>query len=184
MIRHGGRGQALVEFALVLPLFLLLVLGVVDFGRGIFIYAGMSNGAREGARYAIVHGSLAQSIDGSCGSGPGTASTTSDSLGGLVIEATGAAAAAWAPPPGGCPAPITVSPVGLDPTRYRASVCWGDACTVPADCSGPGTNTSPSNVPDVPVTVRTCYRFTAIVPSMFGLGPIALAADSTLSITH
>lgn len=51
----GGRGQALVEFALVLPVFLLLILGVFDFGRLIFLHTSMTNGAREGARLATVN---------------------------------------------------------------------------------------------------------------------------------
>ena len=170
------------ETALVLPIFLVMVLGTIDFGRAIYYYSIIANGAREGARYAIVHGSVAQMIDGSCGSGPGA--TSSDSLGALVIEATGARPAPWAPPPGGCPAPITVPPVGLDLSVYRATACWGDGCSVPADCGGAGTSTAPSNVPNVPVTVRTCYGFSAILPSLFGVGPIPLAAEATLYIAH
>ncbi len=185
-MRHRSRGQALVEIALVLPLFLLFLLGVVDFGRGIYTYAVISNGAREGARYAIVHGALSQSIDGLCGSGPGTSSTTKDTKGGFVVEATGAAAPAWALPlAAGCVA-SAVPAVGLDPTQYSASVCWGAGCTVPADCRGAGANTTPNttNAIDVPVTVRTCYRFSAITASLFPVGPIALAAEATLTIAH
>jgi hypothetical protein len=49
------RGQATVEFALVVSLLLLLVFGIVDFSRLFFAYATMSNGVREGARYGIIH---------------------------------------------------------------------------------------------------------------------------------
>ena len=49
------RGQSLVEFALVLPIFLVLILGVFDFGRLIFFHTSMTNGAREGARLAAVN---------------------------------------------------------------------------------------------------------------------------------
>jgi hypothetical protein len=49
------RGQATVEFALVILLLMLLVFGIVDFSRLLFAYATMSNGVREGARYGIVH---------------------------------------------------------------------------------------------------------------------------------
>jgi Flp pilus assembly protein TadG len=48
------RGQALTEFALILPILLLLVFGVFDFGRAIYAYNSISNAAREGARTAIV----------------------------------------------------------------------------------------------------------------------------------
>jgi hypothetical protein len=47
-----GRGQAVVEFAIILPVFLLLVLITVDFGRLFFSYVQLSNAAREGAAYA------------------------------------------------------------------------------------------------------------------------------------
>jgi Flp pilus assembly protein TadG len=46
-----SRGQALVEFALVLPLLLLLVLGAMDLGRVITTKMVMTNAAREGANF-------------------------------------------------------------------------------------------------------------------------------------
>jgi Flp pilus assembly protein TadG len=49
------QGQALLEFALVIGFLLLVVFGIIDFSRVFFGYATMSNGVREGARYAIVH---------------------------------------------------------------------------------------------------------------------------------
>lgn len=52
--RDGRRGQSLVEFALVLPVLLLVFMGILDFGRAIFAYNSLSNAAREGARVAIV----------------------------------------------------------------------------------------------------------------------------------
>lgn len=48
------KGQAMVEFALVLPLLILIIMGVFDLGRGIYSYNVISNSAREGARYGIV----------------------------------------------------------------------------------------------------------------------------------
>src|SRR6187402_3204985 len=51
-----GRGQALTEFAVVLPVFLLLVFGIIDLGRVIWGLDNVANAAREGARYASVHG--------------------------------------------------------------------------------------------------------------------------------
>jgi Flp pilus assembly protein TadG len=46
-----SRGQALVEFALVLPLLLLLILGAMDLGKVITTKMVMTNAAREGANY-------------------------------------------------------------------------------------------------------------------------------------
>jgi len=49
----GMRGQGLVEFALAIPVLLLLTAGIIDFGRGVAAYAQLSNCAREGARAGI-----------------------------------------------------------------------------------------------------------------------------------
>ncbi len=52
--RRPRRGQSLVEFALVLPIFFLLLFGVLDLGRGVLAFNSVSNAAREGVRTAIV----------------------------------------------------------------------------------------------------------------------------------
>jgi Flp pilus assembly protein TadG len=49
--RRRGRGQALVEFAITLPILVLLVAGVVELGRGYSFAMATSNAARDGARY-------------------------------------------------------------------------------------------------------------------------------------
>ncbi len=53
-VRKQVRGQSLVEMALVLPILILIVLGLLEFGRAFFIYTVVSNAAREGARFGIV----------------------------------------------------------------------------------------------------------------------------------
>ena len=53
--RQRVSGQALVEFALVLPILLLIIFGIVDAGRLIFTSNTVSNAARQGARVAIVN---------------------------------------------------------------------------------------------------------------------------------
>ncbi|MHB1005496.1 MAG: TadE/TadG family type IV pilus assembly protein [Chloroflexota bacterium] len=52
--RVRSRGQALVEFALTLPILLLLTVGVIDLSRGVYYFNTLSNAAREGARFGIV----------------------------------------------------------------------------------------------------------------------------------
>jgi Flp pilus assembly protein TadG len=49
-----SRGQALVEFALVLPIFLLILMGIFDLGRAVYYSSTLSNAARETAREGIV----------------------------------------------------------------------------------------------------------------------------------
>lgn len=51
-----SRGQALVEFALVFPLFILLLFGLVDLGRLAYINNAIAEAAREGARWGTVQG--------------------------------------------------------------------------------------------------------------------------------
>jgi hypothetical protein len=58
--RGGGRqGQTLVEAALVLPLFIAVITGVIVFGIGLFYQQQVTNAAREGARYAALHSATA-----------------------------------------------------------------------------------------------------------------------------
>jgi hypothetical protein len=51
-LRHTG--QTLVEFVLILPIFLLLIMALFDIGRAVLYYAVLNNAAREGTRYAVV----------------------------------------------------------------------------------------------------------------------------------
>lgn len=53
--QNGERGQNLLEFALVLPLLVFVVFGVLDLGRVFFATIGLTNAAREGARYLTLH---------------------------------------------------------------------------------------------------------------------------------
>ena len=53
--RQHQRGQNLVELALVLPVLMLFLLGILDLGRLVYASNAVANCAREGARYAKVH---------------------------------------------------------------------------------------------------------------------------------
>lgn len=82
--RRRPRGQALAEFAMVAPIFFLLLFGIIEGGRFILYYQALHNAAREGARYAIVHGS-----NSSCPSGPmpaGMAAPACYDAGGANVE--------------------------------------------------------------------------------------------------
>jgi Flp pilus assembly protein TadG len=52
---HRRRGQALVEFSLALIPFLLILMGIIDLGRGIYMSSGVTEAAREIARTTAVH---------------------------------------------------------------------------------------------------------------------------------
>ena len=55
-LRRNSRGQAIVEFAMVLPLFLLIFAGMSDFALLFKSYQTSLNAAREGARLAVLPG--------------------------------------------------------------------------------------------------------------------------------
>jgi Flp pilus assembly protein TadG len=55
-------GQSLIEFALILPVVLLIITGLFDVARATWQENTLAYAAREGTRYAIVHGSAA--LDG------------------------------------------------------------------------------------------------------------------------
>jgi Flp pilus assembly protein TadG len=64
--RRDHRGQALVEFALTLPIFVLLIFGLIDVGRFVFSNSALSQAAREGARVGAVQAFWMGSTDPSC----------------------------------------------------------------------------------------------------------------------
>jgi Flp pilus assembly protein TadG len=53
--RRGQRGQSLVEFSMVIPIIVLLVVAFVEIGRAVFAYNTIANAARQGARVAAVN---------------------------------------------------------------------------------------------------------------------------------
>ncbi|MEX0630995.1 MAG: TadE family protein [Chloroflexota bacterium] len=54
-LRRSARGQGLVEFAIILPFLMLVLLMAVDFGRVFFGWVGLANASRIGASYAAGH---------------------------------------------------------------------------------------------------------------------------------
>lgn len=80
-IRLGAKdvGQSLVEFTLVLPILLILLFAIVDFGRAFYTWNGLSNAAREGARVAAVGGNNSE-INAAVTSAMGGLTTTSPTL--------------------------------------------------------------------------------------------------------
>jgi Flp pilus assembly protein TadG len=68
---RAEQGQALVEMALMLPVLVLLLVGVFDLGRAVWLSNSLAMAVREGTRYGVVHGALSASP-----AGPGSATYT------------------------------------------------------------------------------------------------------------
>lgn len=61
---RGEDGQAMLEFALVLPIFLLILCGMLDYGWLYYNQLALNNICREGARYAVVSTAEDHTTDG------------------------------------------------------------------------------------------------------------------------
>jgi Flp pilus assembly protein TadG len=92
-LRAHRRGQSLVEFALVLPIMLLILVIAADFGRLFFTYIQVTNAAREGAGYASLHAAddpfdQGAFVAGAAASATGEANAQGQTgEGGLTVEA-------------------------------------------------------------------------------------------------
>jgi len=157
--RRRSRGQALVEFALVAPLFFLLLFAIIEGGRFVFFYEVLNSATREGARYAIIHGSNAAD---KCPSGPmpGGATNTCDPTGARVKTAVVDAA----------------FNIANSSDFASLEVFWCPA-SGPKPCTGSELNNGRGN----PVTVRATLTYDAIMPL---LPPIDITSESTLVINN
>ena len=158
--RKPRRGQAMVEFALIAPLFFFLLFAIIEGGRFVFYYEMLSSATREGARYAIIHGYNA--ADG-CPSGPmpAGAGPSCDLPGANVKEAVRKAA------------------LGLAGSGDFTSleVFW-----CPAEGPKPCLSTDElTNARGNPVTVRAVYLYRPVMPL---LPPISIGSESTLVINN
>lgn len=65
-MKHGQRGASMVEFAISATALLLVMFGILEFGRVMYTYHTVSNAARLASRYAIVRGANCTALD-NCG---------------------------------------------------------------------------------------------------------------------
>ena len=167
MSKHDkSRGQAMVEFALVIPVFLLLMVGLFDFGRVIWVNDTLSTAAREAARYAIVHGAKSACPVGPAA--PGTEIPVADAscpYPSPSRQAIKDVAQKWA---AGTSANVTVS------------VCYGAVTSCTADTDAAGADDRRGT--QVMVTVTSVVKLS--IPSLVGFSGFSLSATSTMLVNH
>ncbi len=61
--RKNRRGAAVVEFAVVAPVFFLLIFGMIEYGRMVMVQQVLTNASREGARVGILDGSSGTDVN-------------------------------------------------------------------------------------------------------------------------
>ncbi len=163
----GRRGQSLVEFALVVPIVVLLLIAVFDVGRGVYAYTSIANAARVGARVAVVNQLYPDSSATQCAESmpvedlaPGSTPTWS----------ARACAAAAATSLGLLPSDVTI---GYAPPSGSALAC--PAGPVPA-------TTAPFHVGCI-ASVTVSYTWSPITPVIGSLmGPIRMSSTSQMPV--
>ena len=163
------RGQGLVEFALVLPIFTAVLLGMIEVGRVVWANNAVANAAREGARYATVHGGTKSNP---CPVGP----TDPKERPPADIPAASA----------DCPFPspdkrgvqnAAMAFVVAGGTGTVVTVCYG------TDCSGDTDIANAFNTRGTPVTVTVTSQVQMFV-SFLGIGPFTVSGTSTMLVNH
>jgi Flp pilus assembly protein TadG len=112
LFRRNRRAAAAVEFAVVAPVFFLLVFGMIEYGRMVMVQQVITNASREGARAGVLDGATASSVTTTVNN-----YLTSGSISGATVTVTPN------PPSGaqyGDPVTVTVS-IGFDQVSWLPS---------------------------------------------------------------
>ena len=123
---RGERGQAAVELVIILPVFLALVFGVVELGKGYSYWVDMTHLAGEGGRYASV------SWFPGCGPPPAVGACSGQTLQGYIVGAADLSELAnssnpSSPQDAGCLLPTQNPAVGVKgevPCKLRVTYCY------------------------------------------------------------
>jgi Flp pilus assembly protein TadG len=164
--RARESGQSLVEFSIAIPIFLVLVLGMVDLGHVVWANASLANATREGARYAIVRGG---SYSSRCPVGP--PATTA------VVPAASAACPYPSPSKQGIVSAVVTNAVAAG-NGVTVSVCYG------TDCTGDSDMTGATNERGTPVTVRATSSVPLVIGSLLGMSGFTISSQTTMIVSH
>jgi Flp pilus assembly protein TadG len=161
-LRRDTAGGAAVEFALVLPVLLLMVMGILDFGRALNIHHVVTDASREAARRAVVRDGLEGADKLAAVTAAVNIRLASVGLGPVTVQGT--------PHSSPCPTSGEWVPPVASPTAITVAGCgWGGA-----------TNTQAR------VLIRAPFPFSLLTPVMrlaapgTGGGPVTLRADFSM----
>lgn len=157
MSRLGERGSVLAEFAITSIVALTIIFAIIDFGRALYMTHLVSEGARMGARYAIVNATTA------CPGG----NPNPDPLLSYVSALT---------PLAGQNA-LTVTT-----TCANTTLCANSSSTNCSNASGCTSNANPYNTRGCLVTVKVDYSFNFLVPLVSRL-TLPMTSSSTMAIS-
>lgn len=154
---YGEKGSVLVESAVTIVLLLMLLFGIIDFGRALYTYHFVANAAREATRWASVNGETCYQ-DKSCaflyGANKGDVETYVQNL----------------------------VPPGINSSQIAVATCGtqgGSECSAstPANCA------TTVNNPGCAVGVTVTYPFNFLVP-LVRSGSINMSSSSQMTISH
>lgn len=152
------------EFALILPIFLLLLFGLIDGGRYVFVNSAVSNAAREGARLGSVEASYRGSTDASCGASGGPICPANDAA--LVADIRAAANRQMSP--FGSVTNVHINCVASSGTP--PSGAW-----IGSNCASPSSTGF--------ISVRVTYTWRALTPVVSNImGVITTSGSATVTI--
>lgn len=166
------RGQSMVELALVLPIFLLMLFGLVDMGRLVYANSTLSQAARESTRLAVVQASWVGSTAADCNQ-PGGPVCPADEA---ELRANVLAAANRMMTGVGT---ITADDLHISCTLEDAAAPSGEWTSPPHGCG----TASVRQAPRSRVSVRIAMDFDAITPLLGQIfSSLSLSGSATMTI--
>jgi Flp pilus assembly protein TadG len=157
--RISKRGSALVEFALASIILLTFLFGIIDFCRALYAYQFVNYAARQGARYAMVRGSL--SCPPYVAAGVSHCNASASDIQNYVRS---------------------LNLPGIDPNQITINTTTGYVWPG----TGPGCNTGGGaavNSPGCPVKVLVAYNYVPTIPFL-SARTLTMRADSQMVISQ
>jgi len=169
--RRGQSAVSMVEFAIVAPLFLILIFLILDFGKVIYVKNTLDSAARDGARAAVV---LTSTL---CGGGEPTACDVEKTVKNHSSDVSLANPSPYCPavaPTAGNSGLIFLGPAGTAPGGEPAAsgVCPG---------GGVFNVTAASNHAQITVTIEYCYK--PLMPLLSAVLALATSGNCQGGIT-